>query len=939
MEVDGAGWEPEPLPPIRFGRLVADSGSVRVSAQGFPEFQRQPDGRCDLEELSGRVPAGTRALSRRYQIRIDGEPPQPVAGLGSPWQGMSGAAVRSAGDLLLGVCVEDPANTGHGRLTAVPAYLLLADGGFRRVVEAATGWPVQLEPAELAPLLAPPVPPPPRSPAGLLRAEARVVRFYGRDREVGRLRDWCHAGACADVRLLSGPGGQGKTRLAGELVRVMGAEGWVGGFVARFEALDRDEVVAGLGNGAVPLLLVVDYAETRRQELPRMIERAHRVAPAPVRILLLARSAGEWWETLCEDAMLEAAGEVPLGPLVPAADRTEFRTAATDLAKGLRRVPGYEGADWHALVPDLDARVDLAGEQPVRALTVHMAALAALLQRGPERVAERSVEDILLAHEGRYWRRNATAAGPNLAIASLREAVAAATLFGAANRAEARAVVDTLPGLAGQPEDLYHRAEVWLSDLYPGPDADVGGWQPLEPDRLGEHLVATELRRSTRFLSAALGRTSAGQHRRVFTVLDRAATRHRWLDDLITQLVADQRLLATAVDVAPSLSRPDPVVQGLYRWLDDDPDVLDLVRYGEALPEHTQVLAGWAVALTDRLRQIYRAAVANAASPESRRLDMSALASALHVFNQRLSEVGRWEEALAATEEAVAVLRELAGDLPGQLPLLAESLNSLSIDLAAMDRPEQALAAAEESVAIWRRLAQTQPDASQESLAQSLNTLSIQLAELERWTDGLRAAQESVAIWRQLAAAHPGDYRADLAQSLNNLSAALADIGRPKRGLPVAEEAVAIWRELADQQPDRHRGDLAGSLHTLAIRLADVDRHEPASVAIGEAVTIWRELAAIRPAVFAPHLARSLWVRGERLLWRCGRVTEAAETLVEALRLAVDHAEEHTRRGVAEALAEMYATVPTEIASVWRRETGEPVPDWMWNRVGRDHRS
>lgn len=52
-------------------------------------------------------------------------------------------------------------------------------------------------------------------PCRALRADIEAVEFFGRDDELAGLRAWCedpHAGLL--VRVLTGPGGQGKTRLA-----------------------------------------------------------------------------------------------------------------------------------------------------------------------------------------------------------------------------------------------------------------------------------------------------------------------------------------------------------------------------------------------------------------------------------------------------------------------------------------------------------------------------------------------------------------------------------------------------------------------------------------------------------------------------------------------------------------------------------------------------
>lgn len=73
-----------------------------------------------------------------------------------------------------------------------------------------------------------------------------------------------------------------------------------------------------------------------------------------------------------------------------------------------------------------------------------------------------------------------------------------------------------------------------------------------------------------------------------------------------------------------------------------------------------------------------------------------------------LSDVGRHQEPLAATEEAVAVLRRLGDAQPDAfLPDLAMSLDKQSRALAGLGRHEEAQAASDEATAIRRRLRPT----------------------------------------------------------------------------------------------------------------------------------------------------------------------------------------------------------------------------------------
>ena len=95
-----------------------------------------------------------------------------------------------------------------------------------------------------------------------------------------------------------GQAGVGKTRLALQAA----AEWQVGGRQWLMVAAGReaDTMAAARGVTTGPVLLVVDYAETRAG-LGDLL-RAVLDDPGRVRVLLLARSLGEWWDRLAEES-------------------------------------------------------------------------------------------------------------------------------------------------------------------------------------------------------------------------------------------------------------------------------------------------------------------------------------------------------------------------------------------------------------------------------------------------------------------------------------------------------------------------------------------------------------------------------------------------------------------------------------------------------------
>jgi hypothetical protein len=147
------------------------------------------------------------------------------------------------------------------------------------------------------------------SPARLLDPRCGVVRFTGRADELTDLLAWCEKDSVERLRLLTGPGGIGKTRLAMQLADRLKELGWRCELVGEGQEGRILADVRAVSSGRV--FLVVDYAETRIS-LKALLRAVVADDGAAARVLLLARSAGQWWEQL-------AASEVAIRDLVSAA--------------------------------------------------------------------------------------------------------------------------------------------------------------------------------------------------------------------------------------------------------------------------------------------------------------------------------------------------------------------------------------------------------------------------------------------------------------------------------------------------------------------------------------------------------------------------------------------------------------------------------------------
>ncbi|KQC35387.1 MULTISPECIES: hypothetical protein [unclassified Frankia] len=313
---------------LRWGALTGRAGGIAGEAVGFPRVLRGDDGARETNHLAGQVNPLGGLVTDRHDINIEDHPPLAPAGDAEPlpWSGMSGAVLFACADptgpgpvwLATAVIVVDTPGFGEGRLTAVPVRRLLDDPTFRNLI-ADDGGPVGWESVELAGLLTPPTVTVPRTPAQLLRADAEIVDLHGRESLLAEFTDWCAGEADSAVRLLVGPGGQGKTRFARALTARLREAGWLAGLVDPEGA----HLAGRLAGSTRPVLLVVDYAETHASLTNTLLKTlGTRTSRTPVRLLLVARGGGDWWDDLTRQHDLAENGQTISLPPVEATGAT-----------------------------------------------------------------------------------------------------------------------------------------------------------------------------------------------------------------------------------------------------------------------------------------------------------------------------------------------------------------------------------------------------------------------------------------------------------------------------------------------------------------------------------------------------------------------------------------------------------------------------------------
>ncbi|MFD7734928.1 tetratricopeptide repeat protein [Kitasatospora phosalacinea] len=757
-----------------------------------------------------------------------------------------------------------------------------------------------------------------RTPAALLQARHEVLPFHGRAGLLARLRDWSKEPGDGTA-LVHGAGGQGKTRLAQQLSNLAAADGWA---VLWLRGDVPAEGLERLTRATVPTLIVVDYAETRTEQIAGLLEAlaAMRTGP-PFKLLLLARTTGDWWNMLRTDTQVAEGGlrdatvvelpsaEVDFGSSV----EEEYLRAVHGFAAALPEVPGWEEHDWPDIAGRLadPRRVEIG--PPGTVLALHMTALVDLLDTArrivsgvEEEIVSRpeELEDRLLAHEERDWLMLAGSYGvlDYLSRRNCTNVLAAAFMFGAEDDEQADALLHHVPGLTGLRLDQQMAVNAWITEV--SPSARSRSWGPLQPDRLNERFVGRHLDADPALADHLLPAVFPAQAARFVGVCARAAT-HPVFEDrlgrLLTELCVRHApvLGPVAVDVATRTEAPGPLLDAL-RQITDRPGttLAELERLAKHIPKQSERLAFWAVRLAERLTAEYRVladtdpahlprladhlndlglrlgntgdlagaleavhetvAIRRTLAAADPDTHLPVLATGLSNLGIQLSAQNRFEEALAATEEAVAIRRGFAGrDLAAE-PDLAAALSNLGIRYAVIGRVEAAISASEQAVEIYRRLASDNPEAHLPDLAGSLVNLGGELGPSARFTEALAVVSEAVDIYRGLADANPDAYLPDLVTGLDSLSTRLADLGRHAEALGTSREAVAIRRQLAAANPDAHLPGLATSLINLSVGLEGEGDREAALGAVAEAVGIHRRLAEVNPAAHLPGLSAGL---------------------------------------------------------------------------------
>ncbi|MEU6712853.1 hypothetical protein ABZ897_15335 [Nonomuraea sp. NPDC046802] len=683
LRVPDSPWAELPgVGHVRWARVADDVRfRLRCVARGFPRAEQRAGFR-DAQTLAGLVDAPTSAVSKALAVTVL-TPDTPV----SLWQGMSGAVLLAEPTRqLIGVIAAGRDGHAQRRLDAVPVTALLSDQRFRELTGVPPGTletVAEGDPAALLPALA--VPARERLPQDgpdwtLLMPRHAVVPFVGRDEELTRLREWAAEPAALSIAVLTGRGGTGKTRLAGELCEELAEAGWESGFLPLDAACGPLADPAATLDALRPTLLVVDQAEPSAPLVGELVRRLakHRHNPR-VRLLLLARepAESEWWRRL----------DTAAGGWLRRLNSTTVQLNAHPLTLEERRQHALAAmkafAPSRAALPEPPPLDDPEYGLPLR---VHLAALVRL-RDGDERSHDELVGRFL-AREQDQWAQIWPGGRPDQATA--RQAAALLTLT-APTTAELPGLLTAVPGLSS-PGGLNGRVldvAAWLGRIFPGGERPA----PLGPDVVAERLLAETEGLETLVLAVHDHEGRTTRHLvRLLDVLRLCADSERVRSALRSLVVSRIASLVAQAAAAPATRLGDVLNAALGLFADDR----RIAAAVAALPVRRDTRLGLR-ALDVTLGELAVRHLRASDRP-------MALAGALTTLSGRLAAVGRVGEAVVTATEAVEIF---AAAPPYEEAVgRAEALYDLGACLLLAGEASRALKPAQEAAARFRILAE-----------------------------------------------------------------------------------------------------------------------------------------------------------------------------------------------------------------------------------------
>jgi tetratricopeptide (TPR) repeat protein len=678
----------------------------------------------------------------------------------------------------------------------------------------------------------------------LLSWRTPVASLVGRDKELDDILDWANDRAPVRVRLLSGPGGSGKSRLAFELARTLDKSGeWTAGFV-------QPDADGDIEHNGRHLLVILDYAEQYRSQVLRFLKLLS-ILPSSnrsIRVLLLSRYSLDWWQRNIDSP--------PVLTVLDAQNCEVSRLSVDDAQKCFGNVTSVLAAHFqqkapHVSTDQISSWISLNEDLHPLPLFVTAAGIEAVLS--PNSILKLSGRELLKALAERervridslgnrfkdtFWGSRLTALG---------------LLTGGITLDLAKQLAANEPALRLPEVDVLEDA---VSAL---PNWHNGILHPIAPDLVGAQFLVDALDpddyRSPPCLLAMMrhDKSPIGERlaRIAYDVRSLSETGKNPLAVLLEKAVSTDLSAAKIFAETMQNARPTDLLPALLAGsrlmakADDSPSV-------------------------ERVRNLLR-------------------------YSVQLNDSGEFDEALTIAEDAVLVASQLGNlNLDPDRRHLANCLNHRSNLLARVRRSDAALQDIEEAVRIRHKLAEANPQEFLPQLAASLQNLSIRLTEVGNQAGADVAIEQALSLYRDLGAEDPEKHARELARTMHNFGVRLHETGDRRGAVAAFREAVRKRQELVKTTPNIDELDLTYSLHSLSQRLLDVGENEEA-LELARSVLDYREtLLKVYPKRVGLDFLYTYQLVSV-ILFENGQLSEAIGVAEEGLERARDLARSYPR--------------------------------------------
>jgi tetratricopeptide (TPR) repeat protein len=771
----------------------------------------------------------------------------------------------------------------------IPLSRMAEEPDLLGLLEPATIGSVTFEPVELALALRPWRPPDPRLPASLLDPRLAIVPFQDPAGYTERLLGWASATDPLSGLLLVGASGSGKHRVARHVAETLARTGWV---VGELNGQPAHGWLDAALQSRLPMFLILDEGRQRPEYLRAIVSELATGISRPIRLLVLAEEAGEWWDELLRSsghlrAVFHQAPELLPG-FVP---ENQFARQLDLAARSFYRASNL-GSPVERPHEPFDEKLDTefrwrwydrSHPDSLAMRRLHIAAYAAVL--GGTDVHERDPEDLILDFETRAWERASVGLTPE-AQQHWRAAITAAIAFGAPSESAATATLQLLPGLASTTAEVRRELVEWIRMLYPPIEPD-NYWGTLQPKSLCLRYLVRECS-SSQMIDSMLPSVEPHQARRAIAWLVQPSPHladAAKLADRLYPLVARHPRALVPEMLAVARHAPAALAM-LERLLDDDGIALPETVY-ERIVEGIAAPAG-ALAELDLMARRHLAAAyqrtLEAGSPRPR----AKLASLLSSTAIALSETGRNREAVEAGQLALEHYRELmtsGTNRAASMTPYAECLRLQSCVLARDGNMADAIPMAEMAVQLYRQLSPAD-STLMARLADTLELLAECAGEAGDETRALDALREAASVRHTVSTAPdaPPSTVAALVATTTMLAEALWRSGDRTAGLAERVNAVTIADRWRPPDPAERRGVLGGCLESLYPWQHAQGQTRPALTTLERLVQLRRERADEEPGA-ALDLAKTLLALARQQL-AVGDRDSAFVTATDALRYA-----------------------------------------------------